>query len=873
MKTRFKKLTALLLSVLMLMTALPLADADFSITASAESAFAPSGQCGDDVSWDFNSETGVLTISGTGSMYDYDWDESPFYESEEILQIVIESGIDYIGSYAFSSCMELKTVRINTMSASVGACAFDLCLDLTDVYFIGDNSEWDDFCANVDYGNYDLLNKSVHCLGDLTENFYGPLSYDISGGKADIIYCDMSYSGVLDIPAEIDGCPVVKLAANSISYCQHITEINVPASVETVGSRAFSECEKLKSVSFAEGVKAIEDNAFENCHSLETVSFPSTLTTLGDSAFKNCSALNNISVGSDSESFLTDRKGVLYTKDYSELIRYPTGKADTEYTVSANTKAIRAYAFASSQNLTKVTSNGILETIGKYAFHNCYKLESVKVPDSVNEIGEYAFDHTALSAIVAPKGITEIRDGTYSYCTKLKTVEVPDGITVCDKAFSNIETDEFIIGADVLDSNDFSGFKTAKFTVDENNPYFTADEKGVLYNKDKATLIRFPVLSDITVYEIPDSVTVIGKYAFSTTDALNVLSVPVSVVQIKDFAFYYSKISFIGYEGSQSKWAEIEISKNAFLGSEDIPEYSEYGKESGTCGENLTWTYDKFTNGLLIEGSGEMESNAAFTDYGWYSFKDKIEYVELADGVTSIGTNAFDGCAKLGEVYLSKDVVSVGENAFRDCKSLSLATVNASSFTAENAFSANSSDLAIIAENTNTAAADFARAINARLITVSYSEQDENKILSFDGGTTVYQGLSYNYLTKFITQYPQTDYVHFDRLVFDGEDAEALEILLDEIDFQSSNLTLTNLYVSLRVVRENTESEITFGALLELLESGNYDAFKLIISSDEQSGETTFFEKIADFFIKFGEDALKLISKVVNFVTNLFKKK
>lgn len=869
MKTRFKKLTALLLSVLMLMTALPFAGTDFSITASAESGLAASGQCGDDVYWSFDSETGVLTLSGTGSMYDYATEESPFYDNYDIIQLVIESGIASVGEYAFEGCGSLLTVRINALLVSVGACAFDMCLDLADVYFIGDIDEWDDLCANTDYGNYDLLNKSVHCLGDLTENFYGPLSYDIFGGEVEINDCDMSFSGALDIPAEIDGCPVTKIIDSCFSECKYITGINVPASVKTVGSRAFSGCEKLKSVSFAEGVTAIGNNTFEDCYDLETVSFPSTLTAVGDSVFKNCNALKSISVSSDNQYYTTDSDGVLYTKDYSELIRYPVGSTGTEYTVNADTEIIRDYAFSSAENLKKVTAKGNLKTVGEYAFRHCYHLETAVLPDTVNEIGAYAFSNTALTAIFVPKGITEIKKGTYDNCLKLKVVEIPDGVTTCDSAFSGVETDKFIIGAGVLQSNDFSSFKTAEFTVSENNPYFAADEQGVLYNKDKTVLIRFPVLSDIAQYEIPDSVTEIGENAFKSTKELNVLVVPVSVRQIDKYAFNYSNISYIGYMGIQDEWDAIEINKNAFMGSSGIRILTEYGKCSGDCGENLSWLYDNDTNTLFINGSGEMESNASFDDYGWYSFKDKIELVVIADGAVSVGANAFAGCTKLIEVCLGGDIKTIGENAFADCTGLTVVTFLSDRFTADNAFSNNSPVLTVFAEKTNTAAADFAGAQNAKLVTVEYSEREDGNVLSFGGETVIYNGISYNCLEIFTAYYQSVDYLFFDRIVFDGESAEGLTDVPDGLDADSADLAFTSLYVNLRAVGKITNEALSFDLILKLLKDGKTDAFKL---EQHKSAIAQFFSDIVDG-IKTVIGLLKLISEAINSaIKKIFRK-
>ena len=861
MKIKLKKITALLLALLLL------AGADFSIAASAQSEIAASGQCGESVYWSFDSETGVLTVSGTGSMYDYDYDGSPFYADESIRQVVIESGVTHIGNNAFNCCLDLRTVRVMESSASVGEYAFLECLNMTDIYYNGTSSEYDDFYEKIQNGNTDFTGAEIHYLKELTENFYGPISYDIINNEVAITYCDTSLSGVYDIPSEINGLPVVKLSYSCFSYCEYITGINIPGSVKEVDSYAFDNCSGLKSVSFGEGVTEIGISAFSGCSGLESVSLPSTLRVIGNSVFSGCISLSSVSVSSDSQYFLTDSSGVLYTKDYSELIWYPVGKTDDAYAVSEKTKTIREYAFSNAENLRNVTADGSLEKICTYAFKNCYKLESVTVPDTVNEIGEYAFANTALTGIVAPKGITEIKDGTYYMCSKLKKVEIPDAVTVCDKAFSDVKPEEFIIGAGVLQSNDFSSFKTGKFTVSESNPYFSSDEQGVLFNKDKTVLIRYPVLSDISEYTIPDSVTEIGKNAFNSAAKLSVLIMPASTEKIGNTAFSYSKIIYIGYMGTQAEWDEIEIGKTAFMSGKDIEIFNEYGKISGSCGESLSWLYSESEDTLIISGSGEMDSNASFNNYGWYSFKDEIRLVDIADGVTSVGANAFAGCGNLNEVCLGKDVEIIGENAFADCTELTFAAIMSDSFTAENAFSNNSSNLSFVADKSNTAAADFAGANGANLITAEYSERDDgSKVLSFSGETVVYSDMPYSFIDIFIASYMSADYIHFDRLAFDGENAADYSISLDELDTQSAELAFTDLYVRIG------DEPFSFGNVLKLLKEGNLDAFKLNAPAETKGAIAQFFDDVAEVIEKVYISALKLMSKVVNFVVKFFKK-
>lgn len=101
---------------------------------------------------------------------------------------------------------------------------------------------------------------------------------------------------------------------------------------------------------------------------------------------------------------------------------------------------------------------------------------------------------------------------------------------------------------------------------------------------------------------------------------------------------------------------------------------------SGTCGDNLTWSYVNATNTLTISGTGAMnsfdyESNGGGTyicaGAPWYSYVKDIVKVIIQTGVTSISSYAFSGCSSMTTLTISNTVTSIGEWAFSDCSSLS----------------------------------------------------------------------------------------------------------------------------------------------------------------------------------------------------------
>ena len=91
---------------------------------------------------------------------------------------------------------------------------------------------------------------------------------------------------------------------------------------------------------------------------------------------------------------------------------------------------------------------------------------------------------------------------------------------------------------------------------------------------------------------------------------------------------------------------------------------------SGTCGENLTWSFDKSTGTLTVSGEGEMLDYDYYTEVPWYSYASDIKTAVIEDGVTAIGESAFDNSRSLTSVTIPGSVKRIGDTAFSRCASL-----------------------------------------------------------------------------------------------------------------------------------------------------------------------------------------------------------
>jgi len=269
-------------------------------------------------------------------------------------------------------------------------------------------------------------------------------------------------------------------------------------------------------------------------------------TAIGD-GFKS------ITVDKDNPVF-TSEDGVLFNKDKTVLLRYPTGNSAKSYTVPAGVTTIGYAAFVSSAKLTSVTIPDSVTTIGDSAFAWCDSLTSVTIPDSVTTIGDSAFAYcTGLTSVTIDNSVTTIGDYAFSDCTSLTSVTIGNSVTsIGDYAFAWCDSlTSVTIGNSVTTIGEYALSdcnSLTKIEVAETNANYSSSEDGVLFNKSKTELVQYPIGNERTSYIIPDSVTTIEESAFSSCKNITSISFPDSVTTIGDWAFYYcdnlSDISF-----------------------------------------------------------------------------------------------------------------------------------------------------------------------------------------------------------------------------------------------------------------------------------------------------------------------------------------
>lgn len=213
MKSKLKKILSSLLVAVIILTATPLNGfamlklkldwLDLSLKASAEDVgLAPTGQCGENVYWTFDSSTGLLTISGTGEMTE---EEGAFYNEALIKKVVINNGVTSIGVGAFCLCKNLTDVSLPSSITSIGCDAFYSCTSLTSI----------------------KIPNSVRSIG-----------WDAFASCSSLESVEL-------------GCGLTSIDISLFEYCSSLKTIIIASSVTNIRFCAFLECSDLTDVYYS----------------------------------------------------------------------------------------------------------------------------------------------------------------------------------------------------------------------------------------------------------------------------------------------------------------------------------------------------------------------------------------------------------------------------------------------------------------------------------------------------------------------------------------------------------------------------------------------------------------------------------------------
>ena len=428
----------------------------------------------------------------------------------QVTTYIIGTNVTSIGGYAFYGCANLTRVTIPNSVTSIEFSAFRGCTSLTSIRIPS---------SVISIGNYTFYDCS------------GLTSIEIPNSVTSI--GDFSFYQCTSLTSLTIGNSVTSIGEKAFYKCSSLENVTIPNSVTSIGEYAFSNCTNMTNVTIGSGVTSIGGSAFYNCTGLTSVTIPNSVTSIGGSAFYNCTNMTNVTM-SNSVTFIGSR--VFYgctALPVVDNIRYagtylvePIDKTLSSYTIKEGTKWIGYESFSDCTNLTSIIIPNSVTNIEMWAFKKCSSLTSVEIPNSVTSIGGCSFYQCAsLTGLTIGNSVISIGGSAFNGCSGLMSIEIPNSVTnIGERAFykcstltsvtignsiTSIGEDAFYgcFGLTSVHISDIAAWCAISFSNNSSNPLYNANH---LYLNE----------AEIVDLIIPDSVTSIGDYAFSSCSNL-----------------------------------------------------------------------------------------------------------------------------------------------------------------------------------------------------------------------------------------------------------------------------------------------------------------------------------------------------------------
>ena len=497
-----------------------------------------SGSCGDNVRYSLDTETGVLSITGSGAMESYSssiyvpW----YYNTSYIKTVMIATGITSIGDYAFYNCPGLTSVTIPNSVTCIGEGVFRNTNLITLIVGSGVQS----IASNA------LSTKPIKTIW-LTNT--PPQNYTVAQGIVNYV-ANSLYSSIsnkkeykfLSSMFEADGVRYVPVSPSDRTcdaidciYEDSSTEININSTVVykgvsmkvqniqpytfyqnnllqkinfgiagNIGKYVCYGCKNLQTAVLGENVTGIGESAFNGCSKLDGITVPESVDTIGQYAFSNCSGIISVNIGAGPNTI-----GDYVFSGCSSL---------SSVNIGVGTNTIGNYVFSGCTNLESISLGEGTVTIGNCVFSDCSKLSSITVPSSMNSIGNYAF-----------RGCTSLK--TIIIANRQSEGDLKFGYNGSNPLFVDCPLDSVYIGRNISYSTSSSyGY----------SPFYRNTSLRSVTVTDKETEIsdnEFYGCTNLQNVQIGDGVTSIGNWAFSGCSSLKNFSFGTQVQTIGKEAF------------------------------------------------------------------------------------------------------------------------------------------------------------------------------------------------------------------------------------------------------------------------------------------------------------------------------------------------
>lgn len=328
-------------------------------------------------------------------------------------EITISEGITTVGQNAFYFCRGIKKVNLPTSLKQINWQAFRGTTNLKSI----------------------SLPKGLEVLQERAFNASGITSIVIPGSVKTVGALAFFQSYIEKATIE-EGVEI--LESSAFRQCG-LKEITIPGSVKEIKDSCFSEIWGLSKVTINNGVEKIDGGAFYGT-AIKEIEIPASVLTIDDSAFSGCGMIQTINVAIDNQNY-SSQNDSLYNKDKTKIIRYPSGKKDTEFEVPSTVKEIGNSCFSSCGNLGKIQITSNVEKLATSSFVNQGKLTEINV---VGENQYYSSEDgvlfnkdktefikwpqgKSLTEYTVPRTVKTIKASSF-YASNIKSIIIPPSV-------------------------------------------------------------------------------------------------------------------------------------------------------------------------------------------------------------------------------------------------------------------------------------------------------------------------------------------------------------------------------------------------------------------------------------------------------------
>lgn len=660
-----------------------------------------SGKCGGEgdgsnITWSFDTDTGLLKFEGTGKMANYGPDGNllcpwhrhandilsveigdgittiascAFYNCRNITSVVIPEGVTTIGDSAFSACDNLKEIYIPSTVTRIGTRTFSLNIGLEKITVSENNPVFhsDGNCI-IETATKTLLSGcntsviptdgSVTAIGDWAFSGCKKLSSIVipdcitSIGENPFVFCDnlstvIFGEGTTTYYNRDLNCFISTNESKLIAICKNGV-IPTDGSVTTIGARALSYVPELPSINIPSAVTQIDAGAFSGS-SFEKVFFLSPDVIIDGGADIPASTVIYGDAGSTAESYAQAHGNtfakVLYSgsantiewRIYDNRVMLLSGTGSTgKYN---NSK--RPWAEYEDSFSDVVVGEGITE-LGDRTFYAYKKvLKSITLPNTLEYIGASVFsDCTALTEIKLPNtSLTGIGNSAFGGCTGIKHFHIPSSVHYTP----DINAIQYNI------TNSFSGcMGIESITVDWMNTYYRCED-GILYTLDKSAIIF--------VYDLNGTTLTIPKTVINIQSSALDLYTELERFECEEGSKYYTAADGVLYSNT-SQGKMLVMAPKKLAGKLVVP-------------DDVTIVRQNAFNSCTLLTEVQLPSSLTKIEGATFRFCSSLAKINIPESVSYIGQRAFEGCSSLPEVLtITKSVKYIGEYAFNGCTSL-----------------------------------------------------------------------------------------------------------------------------------------------------------------------------------------------------------